>query len=58
MTKRPVPARYPSDRELYIEQEDFMEDPPKNYRLAPEGRRLKDAYIIRCDEVVKDAEAT
>jgi len=41
---------------LYIEQEDFMEDPPKKFfRLAP-GReaRLKGAYIIRCDEVVKD----
>ena len=41
---------------LYIEREDFMEDPPKKFfRLAP-GReaRLKGAYIIRCDEVVKD----
>ncbi len=47
----------PFGRELYIEREDFMEDPPKKfYRLAP-GRevRLKGAYIIRCDEVVKDA---
>jgi glutaminyl-tRNA synthetase len=45
-------------RELYIEKEDFMEDPPKKYfRLAP-GKivRLKSAYIIHCDEVVKDAE--
>ncbi|NMA51440.1 MAG: glutamine--tRNA ligase/YqeY domain fusion protein [Peptococcaceae bacterium] len=44
-------------RELYIEQEDFMEDPPKKFfRLAP-GRevRLKNAYIIRCEYVVKDA---
>ena len=41
---------------LYIDREDFMEDPPKKFfRLAP-GRevRLKGAYIIRCDEVVKD----
>ena len=41
---------------VYIDQEDFMEDPPKKFfRLAP-GRevRLKGAYIIRCDEVVKD----
>ena len=41
---------------LYIEREDFMEDPPKKFfRLAP-GRevRLKGAYIIQCDEVVKD----
>ncbi|AEJ61805.1 Glutaminyl-tRNA synthetase [Spirochaeta thermophila DSM 6578] len=46
----------PFCRELYIEREDFMEDPPpKYYRLAP-GRevRLKHAYIIRCEEVVKD----
>ncbi|HHW92369.1 MAG TPA: glutamine--tRNA ligase/YqeY domain fusion protein [Firmicutes bacterium] len=48
----------PFGRELYIEQEDFMEEPPKKfYRLAP-GRevRLKGAYIIRCEEVIKDAE--
>lgn len=47
----------PFSRELYIEQEDFMEDPPKKYfRLAP-GKmvRLKSAYIIRCDEVVKNS---
>jgi glutaminyl-tRNA synthetase len=46
----------PFTRELYIEQEDFMENPPKKFfRLAP-GKmvRLKSAYIIRCDEVVKD----
>jgi glutaminyl-tRNA synthetase len=46
----------PFSRVLYIEQDDFMEDPPKKfYRLAP-GRevRLRYAYIIRCDEVVKD----
>jgi len=48
----------PFCRELYIEQDDFMEDPPKKYfRLAP-GRevRLKGAYFIRCEEVVKDPE--
>jgi glutaminyl-tRNA synthetase len=47
-------------RELYIEREDFMENPPKNYfRLAP-GKmvRLKSAYIIQCDEVVKDADGS
>lgn len=47
----------PFSRELYIEAEDFMEDPPKKFfRLAP-GKmvRLKSAYIIRCDEVIKDA---
>ena len=42
--------------ELYIEREDFMENPPKKYfRLAPgQMVRLKSAYIIRCDEVIKD----
>ena len=42
--------------ELYIEREDFMEEPPKKYfRLAPgQMVRLKHAYIIKCDEVVKD----
>lgn len=46
-------------RELYIEQEDFMEDPPKKFfRLAPgQEVRLKSAYIIKCEEVIKD-EAT
>lgn len=46
----------PFGRDLYIEQEDFMENPPKKYfRLAPgQMVRLKNAYIIRCDEVVKD----
>lgn len=50
--------RVPFGRELYIEREDFREEPPpKYYRLAP-GRevRLRSAYFIRCDEVVKDAE--
>ena len=44
-------------RELYIEQEDFMEDAPKKFfRLKPDGEvRLKGAYIIKCEEVVKDA---
>jgi glutaminyl-tRNA synthetase len=43
-------------RELYIEREDFMENPPKKYfRLSPgQMVRLKSAYIIRCDETVKD----
>ncbi len=46
----------PFGRELYIEREDFMEAPPKKYfRLAPGSMvRLKHAYIIRCDEVIKD----
>jgi glutaminyl-tRNA synthetase len=46
----------PFSRELYIEQEDFMEDPPKKFfRLAPGKRvRLKSAYIIQCERVIKD----
>ncbi len=48
--------KVPFSREIYIEREDFMEDPPKKFfRLAP-GRevRLRYAYFIRCEEVVKD----
>ncbi len=46
----------PFSKELYIEQEDFMENPPKKFfRLFVGGMvRLKGAYIIKCDEVVKD----
>jgi glutaminyl-tRNA synthetase len=47
----------PFSRELFIEREDFMEDPPKKFfRLAP-GRevRLRYAYFVTCREVVKDA---
>ena len=49
----------PFSRELYIEQDDFMEQPPgKFFRLAP-GRevRLKHAYIIKCEQVVKDPQS-
>ena len=49
--------KVPFSRELYIEQDDFMENPPnKFFRLAP-GRevRLKNAYFVRCEQVVKDA---
>jgi glutaminyl-tRNA synthetase len=47
----------PFTRELYIERDDFMETPPPKYfRLRPGGEvRLKYAFIIKCDEVVKDA---
>jgi len=48
--------KIPFSRVLYIEQEDFREDPPKKFfRLAP-GRevRLKHAYYIKCERVVKD----
>ena len=47
--------RVPFSRELYIERDDFLEDPPKKfYRLAP-GRevRLRYAYFITCEEVIK-----
>jgi len=49
--------KVPFSRELYIEREDFMEaPPPKYFRLRPGGEvRLKYAYIIKCDEVIKDA---
>ena len=49
--------KLPFSRELYIERDDFMETPPPKYfRLRPGGEvRLKYAYIIKCDEVVKDA---
>jgi glutaminyl-tRNA synthetase len=46
----------PFSREIYIERSDFMEDPPKKYfRLKPGGEvRLKAAYIIKCEDVVKN----
>ena len=48
----------PFGRELYIEQGDFMEDPPRKYfRLSPQGEvRLKYAYIIQCQDFDKDPE--
>ena len=48
----------PFSRVLYVEQDDFREDPPKQFfRLAP-GRevRLRYAYFIRCEQVIKDAD--
>jgi glutaminyl-tRNA synthetase len=52
--------KVPFGRTLYIERDDFMENPPPKYfRLRPGGEvRLKYAYIIRCDQVVKDATGT
>lgn len=46
----------PFSREIFIEQEDFMEEPPKKYfRLTPgQEVRLKHAYIIKCEQVIKD----
>ncbi|MDX2496221.1 MAG: glutamine--tRNA ligase/YqeY domain fusion protein [Desulfuromusa sp.] len=49
--------KLPFSHELYIDRDDFMEDPPKKFfRLGP-GRevRLRNAYIIKCEEVIKDA---
>jgi len=51
-TQREVPF----SREIFIEREDFMENPPKKFfRLAPGQKvRLKSAYIIQCDQVIKN----
>ena len=48
----------PFSREVYIEREDFMENPPKKFfRLAPGNEvRLKGAYIVKCTDVIKDAD--
>ena len=48
----------PFCREIWIEQDDFMEDAPRKFfRLKPGGEvRLRNAYIIRCDDVIKDAD--
>jgi len=47
----------PMSREIFIEEDDFNEDPPEGfYRLVPGGEvRLRNAYVIRCDEVFRDA---
>lgn len=51
--RRPIPM----SREIFIEQDDFDEDPPEGFhRLIPGGEvRLRNAYVIRCEEVIKDA---
>ena len=48
----------PFSREIYIDRDDFMENPPKKYfRLSPGSEvRLRYSYLIKCEEVVKDAE--
>ncbi len=48
----------PFSRELWIEQDDFMEDAPRKFfRLKPDGEvRLRFGYIIRCDEVIKNGD--
>ena len=50
--------KIPFSKEIYIERDDFMENPPKGYfRLTPDQQvRLKHAYIITCKEVIKDAQ--
>ncbi|MCK5673775.1 MAG: glutamine--tRNA ligase, partial [Spirochaetales bacterium] len=55
MGKREVPF----SREIYIEKDDFMEDPPKKYfRLSPGKEvRLKHAYYVTCTDVVKDPDS-
>lgn len=48
----------PLTREIYLDRSDFEETPPKGFkRLVPGGEvRLRSAYVIRCDEVIKDAD--
>ncbi|MCC6710390.1 MAG: glutamine--tRNA ligase/YqeY domain fusion protein [Gammaproteobacteria bacterium] len=50
--------RMPLTREIWIDRDDFMEDPPKKYhRLAPGAEvRLRFSYVIRCTEVIKDSD--
>ena len=52
--------KLPFAREIYIERDDFMENPPADYyRLTPkQSVRLKHAYILTCKEVIKDANGT
>ncbi len=51
--RRPIPL----SREIFIDEDDFDEDPPDGFhRLVPGGEvRLRNAYVIRCEEVIKDA---
>ncbi len=48
----------PFAREIYIDRDDYMEEPPKGYkRLEPNGEvRLRGSYVIRADEAIKDAD--
>lgn len=50
--------KVPFSRVIYIEQEDFMEAPPKRYRRLAPGRevRLRYGYVIKCEDVIKDDE--
>ena len=51
--RRPIPL----SREIFIEEDDFEENPPEGFhRLVPGGEvRLRNAYVVRCEEVIKDA---
>jgi glutaminyl-tRNA synthetase len=51
--RRPIPM----GREIFIEENDFAEDPPEGFhRLVPGGEvRLRNAYVIRCEEIIKDS---
>lgn len=55
---KPQTRELPFSKNLYIDREDFLEKPPKGfYRLSPGKEvRLRHAYIIRCEEVIKDKE--
>ncbi|WP_295586143.1 glutamine--tRNA ligase/YqeY domain fusion protein [uncultured Lamprocystis sp.] len=48
----------PFDREIYIDHNDFSEQPPKGFKRLMPGTevRLRNAYVIRCDQVIKDAD--
>ncbi len=50
----------PFDREIYIDRNDFSEQPPKGFKRLMPGTevRLRNAYVIRCDQVIKDTEGT
>ncbi len=50
----------PFDREIYIDRNDFSEQPPKGFKRLMPGTevRLRNAYVIRCDQVIKDADGT
>lgn len=52
--------RIPLSREVLIERDDFMETPPKKYRRLAPGRevRLRYAYVIRCEEIIRDEDGT
>jgi glutaminyl-tRNA synthetase len=56
--KAKEPEKYLFSRELYIEREDFMENPPRKFFRLGIGRevRLRYAYFVTCTDVVKDAE--